>query len=75
MADVAYRPRGERPPEEIRTEVSRLLEAHGPRELSKRLGMSRDAVLGVAAGTHVLPGTLALLRERLRSLPVEEPKG
>lgn len=42
-----------------------MLVEHGPRDLARRLGVSRDAVLGVAAGCRALPGTLALLRERL----------
>lgn len=72
MADNGYRPRGERPPEDLRAHVARLLESRRPRQLARELGMSRDALLGVAAGAHVLPGTVALLRERLH-LVTEAP--
>lgn len=71
MADIAYRPRGELPPEDLRRRVVAQLARLGPRRLADELGMARDTVLGVAAGCRSLPGTAALLRERLPRL--EEP--
>jgi hypothetical protein len=73
MADVEYRPRGERASDDLRQRVATLLERLGPRHLARRIGVSRDAVLGVAAGMSALPGTLALLRERLPQLEAPTP--
>jgi hypothetical protein len=75
MSDTSYRPRGEAPPDELRRVVVALLADHGPRDLARRLGISRDAVLGVAAGCRALPGTLALLRERLPAIAETAPSG
>jgi hypothetical protein len=61
-------PRGELPPVDLRLAVAELLRIHGPRGLARRLNMSRDALLTVAIGARALPGTLALLRERLPHL-------
>ncbi len=73
MADVEYRPRGERAPDELRQRVSVLLERLGPRQLSRRIGVARDTLMGVAAGTRVLAGSLALLRERLPAIENQGP--
>ena len=65
MAHPIGRPRGSPPPEELRQRLVALLATLGPGRLSAQLGLSRHAVLGAAAGCPVLPGTAALLRERL----------
>jgi len=43
----------------------------GPTALARKLGVSRDSVLAVAAGLAVRAGTLALFRQRLAETSIE----
>jgi hypothetical protein len=42
------------------------MQEHGARAAAVQLGISRTALLALAAGADVLPGTLALVREAER---------
>ena len=53
-------------PSEIRERVTALVRQRGPAAASRVLGISRHAVVAVAAGLDVMPGTLSLLREAIR---------
>jgi hypothetical protein len=56
--------------EEIRDLARRELAAsRTPRHAAAKLGISRDALLGLAAGAAVRPATFALIRERLSHSP------
>jgi hypothetical protein len=50
-------------PEELQALTRDLMTRLGPVRAGKHLGISRNAVLGVVATAHALPGTVALLRE------------
>lgn len=52
-------------PASVRKHVTTLVRRHGPREAGRRLHISRDAAVGIAAGLEVMPGTLALVRESM----------
>lgn len=56
------------PPEDLRIRLQNQLRVISPSELAERLGVGRVTVLGVAAGSRSLAGTLALIRERLPAL-------
>ena len=56
-------PRTRSVPPDIATMVRELIALNGPTGASRDLGVSRSVVLAVAAGSGVLPGSLALLRE------------
>lgn len=47
--------------------VAALIRDMGVPRTCSHLGMNRCTVLAIAAGLPVLPGTLALVRERLRA--------
>jgi hypothetical protein len=49
----------------MREKVAELVRELGPRPAAVRLGVSRDVVIGIIADMNVMPGTVALLRERL----------
>ncbi len=50
-------------PDDLKAYVASLVAEHGPRRAAEILGVSRQAAMGVALGTPVLRGTLALVRE------------
>jgi len=54
------------PPPDIRDRIGDLAREIGARAAGRVLGLSRAQVASVAAGLQVQPGTMALLRERLR---------
>jgi hypothetical protein len=54
--------------ETVRTEIMKALQTHGTSAVSKRLGMSPEACLRVAAGLPVRPGTLALARQGIAAM-------
>lgn len=56
------------PPEDIRLRVQTQLRRLGANTLAAELGLSRNTTLSLAAGARTLPGTLALVRERLPQL-------
>lgn len=55
---------------EQREYVRQLMLTRSPRSAAKLLGVSRETAIGIAAGLPVAPGTLALLREHMRSAPL-----
>lgn len=59
-------PRTRPVPEEMRSRARLLMQEHGARAAAVQLGISRTALLALAAGADVLPGTLALVREAER---------
>jgi hypothetical protein len=61
--------RGAPPPAEVREAARELVNRCGATRAATKLGMSRDAVLALAAGVAVQAGTVALARERLAALP------
>lgn len=65
MADVRQRRRGIRAPAEMRERVTALVREVGPRPAARRLGVSRDAVIGIVADLDVMPGTIALVERAL----------
>lgn len=52
----------------IRARAAALVRSRGPNPAARELGVSREAVLSLAAGAPVTRGTIALARERLRQL-------
>lgn len=52
----------------LQAQVQRLLRTFGVPDTARRLGLHRETVLAVAAGVPVRAGSLALVRERLRTL-------
>lgn len=66
MSDNNQRtPRGEPAPTAQRNEVKRLVKDRGARATALHLGLNPHTVIRICAGQPVLPGTLALLREKL----------
>lgn len=63
MAPVHRDPRTRPVPPETRALAQRLLQERGPKRAAAALGISRTALLSICAGSPVVPGTLALLRE------------
>jgi hypothetical protein len=53
-------------PRELRIPLKKAVDAEGDRAVARRLGISRPTITRALAGLRVMPGTLALLRERLR---------
>lgn len=68
MTKKARAPKGEIPPEELVVRIKKQLLALGPNQVAAALRLDRKTVLGVGAGCYSLPGTLALIRERLPAL-------
>ncbi len=52
-------------PGELILLLQEALEREGERALAKRLGISRPTISRAIAGQRVMPGTIALFRERL----------
>lgn len=52
-------------PTELILLLQEALQAEGERALAKRLGISRPTISRAIAGMRVMPGTIALFRERL----------
>jgi hypothetical protein len=48
-------------PADLKQHVSVLVQQLGPRDAAKKLGVSRDTAISVAAGLDVMPGSLALI--------------
>ncbi len=65
------RQRGALPSAKLSERVRDLIDAHGTPAAAERLGLSRDAVVSLAAGLYVLPGTIALAERKL----AEHPEG
>ncbi len=65
MTSDAVRPLDEA---EIQARARELARTTSPRRAAKALGICRETLLSVAAGLSVHPGTIALVRERLREL-------
>lgn len=68
MTKKTRAPKGELPPDELVIRVKKQLLALGPNQVAAALRLDRKTVLGVGAGCYSLPGTLALIRERLPAL-------
>lgn len=68
MSKKERAPKGELPSEELVIRVRKQLVALGPNHVAAALRLDRKTVLGVGAGCYSLPGTLALIRERLPAL-------
>jgi hypothetical protein len=51
---------------ELTEQAKILLDELGPAHAAEELGISRATLLGIVAGTPVMPGSLALLREAMR---------
>ena len=62
------RHRGVEPPREIAAAVHELVLRLGSRQASRRLGMTRETTLALAANAAVDRGTIAFARERLTSI-------
>jgi len=60
--------RGDIAPKEIRDAVAAEINAHGIVAAAKSLGVSRETLAKVAGGVVVAPGTIALVREKLREV-------
>lgn len=58
-------PRTRPVPPEIRDRVRELIRDIGTRRAAQKLGLSRVALLALAAGDGAMAGTLALAREAL----------
>jgi hypothetical protein len=52
-------------PTELILLLQEALQLEGERALAKRLGISRPTITRAIAGLRVMPGTVALFRERL----------
>jgi hypothetical protein len=52
-------------PRELRIPLKRAVEREGDRAVARRLGLSRATITRAMAGLRIMPGTIALLRERL----------
>ncbi len=63
------RRRGTPTPPYIREGVRELVDRCGVNLARKKLTLSREALLALAAGLPVLAGTVALARERLAAMP------
>jgi len=52
-------------PRELRIPLKRAVEREGDRAVARRLGLSRATITRAMAGLRIMPGSIALLRERL----------
>lgn len=52
-------------PRELRGPLKRAVDREGDRAVARRLGLSRSTITRAMAGLRIMPGTIALLRERL----------
>lgn len=59
--------------ESLEMAVRRAVRALGVRETSRRLGLSSEATLGIAAGAPSQPGTIALAEQRRAELDAPPP--
>ena len=59
-------PRYRAVPQQLRILAVSLLEERGIRGGARELGIGRTAFVGICAGLHVQPGTLALVREAIK---------
>lgn len=57
-------PRTVEVPEDLLTAARAALDADGPVRGAARLGISRNALLGICATGRCMPGTVALLRQK-----------
>lgn len=55
------------PPSEIRDYAFSLIHRFGPGRAAELMGLSRHAVMAIALGIDVMPGSLALAREAMRA--------
>lgn len=65
MATDHRPPRGLLAPDDIRDPIARLVRTIGARAAARRLGLSREQVLSIAAGAPVTMGTVVQAREAL----------
>ena len=65
MATGTTRLIGSSLPRELRVPLKRAVEREGDRAVARRLGLSRSTITRAMAGLRIMPGTIALLRERL----------
>jgi hypothetical protein len=54
--------------DQVRARVAETLKIHGVAATAVKLGLSQEAVLRIAAGARVRPGSLALAGLRLESI-------
>lgn len=52
-------------PRELRIPLKRAVDREGDRAVARRLGLSRSTITRAMAGLRIMPGSIALLRERL----------
>lgn len=65
MTDDAHRTRrGQVAPPDLRERAAALIAREGPTRAARQLGIRRESLISLAAGIPVLPGTIALFRER-----------
>lgn len=65
MATGTTRRIGSSLPRELRSPLKRAVEKEGDRAVARRLGLSRSTITRAMAGLRIMPGSIALLRERL----------
>lgn len=65
MATGTARRIGSSLPRELRIPLRRAVEREGDRAVARRLGLSRSTITRAMAGLRIMPGSIALLRERL----------
>jgi hypothetical protein len=65
MADISLRPARRPAPPELQARAAALIRERGTRGAARTVGVSRDALLAIAAGADVLQGTIVLVAQRL----------
>lgn len=65
MAKGTARVIGSSLPRELRAPLKRAVDREGDRAVARRLGLSRSTISRAMAGLRIMPGSIALLRERL----------
>jgi len=74
MSQEHHDPRTRPVPHDLRAMVRDCIKRRGPKGAATALGVSRTALLAVAAGYQALPGTLALLRAAQRHAAGTDPQ-
>lgn len=52
-------------PRDLRIPLKKAVDREGDRAVARRLGLSRSTITRAMAGLRIMPGSIALLRERL----------
>lgn len=65
MAKGTARVIGSSLPRELRAPLKRAVEKEGDRAVARRCGLSHTTISRAMAGLRIMPGSIALLRERL----------